>query len=195
MPDHTALRTRAQKAELALARAQGQIAGMEQAALKQSPAAISPLDAEIARQTAEGIDEVDMTIPPSVIRADKLWEAQQRNQVVEQDKRKALVGEQDKSATVARGKNADWDAIVLAGQQLLTQGELLDIQNAGADYGDMAYKKCQAAVERNKPVETEKTAPEKKPEQVVEDDVKAPTQKEILAEVDGDPVAIAATQL
>ncbi len=192
---HVALRKRAQEAELGQARLQGRVEAMTQMQTQQAPAVKSPLQLEIERQTAEGIAEEDMVISPKIIQTDKIHDKQVANQKAETDKQNALKNQQGVSADKSRVKYTDWQDVVTLGQRHLTAGELLDIQNAGADYGELAYSKCEAALERVKPEPEKKAAAlEKELEQSKEKD-KVPTQQEILDDIVADPVAIAASQL
>jgi hypothetical protein len=194
----TALRTRAQMAEIAQARAEGELAGIRQA---QAPPAKSPLDVEIARQAAEGIAEEDMTISPKVIRAHELYKEQVANQEAAARAAQELAVQQQVSKAKAIAVHDDWYDVIAAGQALLTPGELVDLNAAGVDFGESAYKKCIEAIERNKPAQ--EAAPEKKPDESeaekkareAAEAAKVPSQEEILAEVGGDPDAVRASQL
>ena len=187
----TALRHRAQAAELEAAELKGRLAGIQEANAKAAPPAVSPLDAEIARQVAEGIPEDEMTVSPAIYRKQEIFKEQVANKkaTTKATAEKAAIMEQSRAK--AKADIADWDDVVTAGQVLLTQGELLDLENAGADFGEQAYTKCKAATDRAKPKtdtpapdnesgEPETKAAQKKPEPL--------TQQEILDAVgDADP--------
>lgn len=191
----TALRTRAQRAEISEARALGKLEAMEQAQAQQAPAVKSPLDLEIARQAAEGIAEADMTISPAVVRAQELHNKQIANQEAATKAANELAVAQQTSKAKAIAKHEDWQAIINAGQGFLSAGELLDLNNAGVDFGEKAYAKCIEVIECNKPEpEKPETAPKKKPDEP-EADEKVLSQEELLAEVGGDPDAVRASQL
>ena len=194
----TALRTRAQMAEIAQARAEGELAGIRQA---QAPAVKSPLEVEIARQAAEGIAEEDMTISPKVIRAHELHKEQIANQEATARAALDLAVKQQASKAKAVATHDDWYDVIAAGQSLLTPGELVDLNAAGVDFGEKAYKKCTEALEREKPAK--EAAPEKKPDEseaekkareAAEAD-KVPTQEELLAEIGGDSDAVRVSQI
>ena len=196
---HTALRTRAQTAELAQARAEGKLEAYEQA---QAPAVTSPLDAEIARQAAEGIAEEDMTVSPSIIRAQEQHKEQITNQEAATRTAQNLAVEQQTSKAKAVAVHDDWQDVIDRAGSLLTPGELVDLNAAGANFGEAAYAKCTEAIERNKPVQ-KVAAPEKKPDEseaekkvrVAAETAKVPTQQEILAEISGSDEAIRVSQL
>ncbi len=193
----TALRHRAQAAEVEAAELRGKLEGIQEATTKAAPPAVSPLDAEIARQAAEGIPEDEMTVSPAIYRKHEIFKEQVANQkTVEQAKadKNAIM---DESKAAAKLKNPDWVDIVTAGQGHLTPGELLDLENAGVDFGEQAYAKCKAATERANP-KTETPAPETKPgepeKKVEAKKPELPTQQEIL-DAAGDPVIAAAMEL
>ncbi len=189
---HTALRQRAQAAEIKAANLQGQLTTMQQQQAVQAPAPKSPMDLEIERQVAEGIDEEDMTITPRIYREQKLYEQQIANQTAQAESNRQLGTMQLASATKAKAGHEDWQEVVLAGEALLSQGELLDIAAAGDNFGELAYTKCKAVLERNKSKTDTSAAPEKKPsEQEVKDKKEAeeklkaekepPSQSDVLA--------------
>lgn len=213
--EHTKLRTRAQTAEIKNAKLEGRLEAIEAAQAKSIPAAISPLDAEIARQRLEGIEDDEMTISPTIYRKDQLWNKQRDNQVADATKTANLKHAQGVSADAMRAKHADYDEVLIAGQVHLTQGEFLDVQNAGfdgqnpnVDYGELAYNKCKAALERANPDKKTETAPnlsesekaeaaKKAAEEAAKKEIVVPTQEEILAagREQVDPVAVAASQM
>ena len=193
----TALRSRAQAAELEAAELKGKLAGIQEAATKAAPPAVSPLDAEIARQAAEGITEDEMTISPAIYRKHELFKEQVANQKAETQAKTDKAAIMEQSRAKAKTDIPDWVDVVTAGQGNLTPGELLDLENAGVDFGKEAYAKCKSAIERAK-AKTETPAPEKKPgEPEKEAEAKKPeppTQQEIL-DAAGDPAIAAAMEL
>lgn len=196
--EHTALRQRAQTAEVARARAEGKVAAMEHQRTVEQPAPKSPLQSEIERQTADGILEEDMTVSPKIIKEQELYNQQVANQTAEASRKEQLDAQRSISGNKAMAVHDDWQNVMLAADGLMTEGELLDIANAGENFGEKAYTTAQGAIERNKPVtETTETAPEKKQSES-EADVKkekVPTQQEILKDLDVDPVIEAASLL
>jgi len=194
---HAALRQRAQQAEIARARAEGELAALREQQTRQAPAsAKSPLDLEIERQAAMGIDEEDMTISPKVIKANDIYNQQVANQKAEKAAREELAAKQTASAHKAMTIYPDWSQVVQAADGLLTQGELLDITRAGDNFGEIAYEKAQAALARNKkPEPNTSTAPEKKQSKSEAEKAKVPTRQEILDSISADPQTIAAAQL
>lgn len=193
---HAALRKRAQGAEIALARAEGELDAIKKQQASQGPDAKSPLDLEIERQTAEGIPEDAMSVSPSIIRANDLYNQQVAHQAAEATKKHELGDIQVISARKAKANHDDWMEVVAVGDGLLTPGELLDITSAGVDFGEIYYAKLQDAIARNAPKSETKTetAPEKKPSKS-EAEEKVPTQQEILKDIQADPQTIAAAQL
>lgn len=192
---HIKLRERAQVAEVARARAEGELTAMKEQQARSAPAAKSPLDLEVERQAAEGVPEEDMTISPAIIKANDLYNQQVANQATAAKAKEELGIKQTASANKAKAEIPDWQEVVLAGDSLLTQGELVDIAAAGADFGQVAYDKCKAAIERNRPSSESKAnaAPEK--EQSESEAETVPTQSAILKDLDVDPATQAAAQL
>lgn len=197
----TKLRQRAQDAELRAAKAEGVIEGMSKTAEKAAPPSVSPIDAEIARQVAEGVEEEDVTISAALYRKQKQYELQVANKESKAAASETLVAAQNQSIAAARLVHDDWDEVVKAGEQHLTQGEMVDIRAAGDNYAAEAYAKCKAATERAKP-KTDNAAqqtsrPESKTTPEPESTKKnVPTQDEILAVVGNvDPQIAAAAAL
>lgn len=202
----TALRARAQQAELDKARLEGELTALRQQQTQSAPAPKSPLEAEIERQAAAGIDEEDMTVTPKVYREQQAWEKQQAEQAAQQKAAEKLAKEQLASVVKARGDHDDFDEVIKAGDALLTKGEVVDLSEAGVDFGERTYAKCKAVLEAhakaNAKSQTEtETAPEsEQSESEAEAKVatkKVPTQQQILKEVaeQSDPQAVAAAQL
>jgi len=129
---HTALRGRAQDAEIAQARAEGKLEALQSQNL--ATATVSPIDAEIARQKAEGIDEEDMQISPAVIKADKQYERNQAAIAAEATAKQQLGQLQVGSMNTAKLVHDDWQDVVNAGQSLLTPGQAIDIAAAGDNF-------------------------------------------------------------
>lgn len=192
---HVALRHRAQTAEIAQARAEGELDALKQQQASQAPTAKSPLDLEIERQTAMGIPEDDMSVSPRIIRANDLYNQQVANQAAESNRQHELGKIQVVSLRMAKANHEDWMEVVVKGDSLLTKGEVLDIVNTGEGFGELYYAKLQEAIERNAPKSESKTepAPEVKPSKSEAE--KVPTQQEILKDIKADPLTIAAAQL
>lgn len=175
----TALRSRAQTAELRAERAEGVIEGMKQAATKAVPPAKSPLQ---LRAEQEGVSVGEVQMDGALYEAQRTYDQQIVNQKTATDAKTAKAEIMENSRTAAKAKHADWRDIIAAGEGNLTPGELLDLENAGADFGDKAYEVCKVAIERAKP-KTETPAPEKKPgepETKAETKQEPPSQQEIL---------------
>ncbi len=188
-----------QSALVEAAELRGQVKGMQEATVKAAPPPVSPLDAEIARQAAEGIAEDEMSISPTIYRKHEHWKEQVANQKATDDAKAEAAKVIDASRTASRAKHADWNEVTIAGEVHLTPGEMLDLENAGMDFGEKAYDKCKAAIERAKP-KTDSSAPEKKPgepEKKAETEKQEPlTQQEILDAVGAvDPETEAAMKL
>jgi len=196
----TALRTRAQEAEaiaqqnaIDLATAQGELN-----ALRNKPTATSksPLEIEIERQAAEGLTEDEMTVSPVVVRAEAVYQRQIDEQAAQTRTRAEIASVQTKSVKKATAKYSDYKAVTNQGEVLLTRGELVDIASETDNFGEIAYAKCKAAIERFAPAK-----PETKPEVIADaapnknqsESVVVPTQQEILKGVD--PATALAAQL
>jgi hypothetical protein len=196
--EHTALRQRAQQAEIEKARLEGQLAVLQQQQTRQAPPEQSPLELEIARQATEGISEDEMVIPAKILRAEKQYERQVANQQAQQQSQQALLAQQAASAKSAMTTHTDFVDVVKVGEALLTPGEYLDCKNAGADFGDVIYAKCKAAIERNAPkVKSDSTpppaTPKTKPSESKVESREIPSRSEILNSVD--PITAAAALL
>ena len=194
---HTALRDRAQAAEVAQARAEGQLAAINEAAKNQAPAVKSPMQTEIDRQTAEGIDESDMTFSPRVFKAELDHRDQVTAQTATAKATDALHATQVASTNAAKGRHEDWQTVVSTAYASMTPGEILDIEREGENFGEVAYAKAQQVLARNATVSKTEAAPEKKSESEAEEkkEEKVQTQDEILADLTVDPDAIRAAQL
>jgi len=192
--EHTALRSRAQAAELEAAELKGRLAAMTEMQTKQTPAAKSPLDLEIERQAAEGIDEDDMVISPALYRKQQIYDKQIANQQAEARAKEEINAKRLSSVNNAKAKYDDWQTVIDAGGSLLTKGEVVDLEDAGVDFGEKTYKKCLAAIERSKPAST--TKQKQTPSELEAVRTKLPSQKEILAGIEGiDPLTAAAALL
>jgi len=191
---HAELRKRAQAAELREAELKGQLSAIQQMQVKQAPAAKSPIDLEIERQTAEGVLEEDMIITPALYRKQRIYDQQVATQAAQTAAKQALGTQQVASANKAKIEHDDWQQIVTVGESLLTAGEMLDISNAGADFGELAYEKCRAAIANSKSkTKSSETAPEKTSKPKTEE--KVATQAKILADTHVDPIVAAVAKL
>ena len=200
--DHTALRQRAQAAEVEAATLKGRLQGIQDAQAHAAPAVKSPIEVEAARQITAGEinNEEEMAITPALYRKQKLYETQQANAATKATAEKQLRIQQGSSKTKAMAAHEDFNEIILAGQDHLTAGELVDLENAGADFGELCYGKCKAAAERAKP---EKPAPNKdeseseaaEEKKAAEEAAGIQSQAEILKGLGGDPIADAAALL
>lgn len=197
----TALRTRAQQAEVAQARAEGELAALKQVQSQQVPAPKSPLQLR-AEEEEVSIGEVKMD--GALYEAQKEHDQQIATQATQAEATRKLGVQQLASTNKAKAAHEDWQKVVLDGQALLSPGELVDIGAAGDDFGELAYAKCATALAQNKS-ETD-AAPEKKlskseaeakakAEAEAKAKEKVPSQQEILKGVEGDPASIAAAQL
>lgn len=192
---HTALRDRAQAAEIAQARAEGQLAAIKEQTAAQTPAAKGPLQLEIERQTADGIDEANMTVSPKIILAQQAHDRIIAEQATTTKANEARVSKQRESTALSRVKHEDFDTVVNTGLALMTRGQRADIEDEIDNFGENAYAKSQEAITRNaKPESKTETAPEKKQSES-EAEEKVPTQKEILDDLNTDPATEAAANL
>lgn len=174
----TALRHRAQAAELEAAELKGRLAGIQEVNAKAAPPAKSPLQLR-AEQDGVAVDEVQMD--GALYQAQRRHDDQVANQKAETKAKADKTAALKKSMDAAKANNADWQDVISAGEQHLTPGEMLDLENAGVDFGEQAYVKCKAAIERNKP-KTETPAPDKKPGEP-EEEAETPSRDEILADI------------
>jgi hypothetical protein len=174
--------------EVAMAELRGQINSLQQVNVTQAPAAKSPFE---IRAEEEGVPVAEIQVDGALYQAQTAWDKQQENARAQAEADKAAKIELFTSMTNAKAAHDDWQAVVDAGDRFLTAGERLDVENAGANFGEVAYKLCQAARERNKPVE--KAAPKlSESEQKAKDEAdaakkaaeaeKARSQTEILAD-------------
>ena len=189
--EHTALRQRAQQAEVAQARAEGELEAIRQKAV---PAVKSPLDLEVERQAADGIAEADMTVSPALIREQQAYDLKMGEQAAVANRKQAIEVVQVASANKAKAAHPDWQEVIAAGDGLLSAGEILDIAATGEGFGEMYYEECRAAAEKNVPKSESETntAPETN---TSESEAVVPTQQEILKDIQADPQTIAAAQL
>jgi len=198
---HTALRTRTQAAELEAATLRGRIEGLQEAQTKAAPAQMSPIEIEAARQIAAGdiSTEDEMAISPALYRKQKVYETQQANVAAKATAENQLRLQQGASKTKAMAAHDDFNDVIMAGQNYLTQGELLDLENAGADFGEQCYGKCKQAAERAKPEpKPEKPAPNEsksEAEKAAKEKAEVQSQAEILKGLGGDPIADHAAML
>ncbi|MEE9354790.1 MAG: hypothetical protein V3U75_04295 [Methylococcaceae bacterium] len=191
---HTALRQRAQAAEVAQARAEGQLSAIKETAAAQAPAVKSPMQTEIDRQVAEGIDEADMTFSPRIFQAELDHREQVTSQTVATKAHNETVAKQRASSEAARLKHDDYSAVVEAGLAQMTKGQILDIEGEVANFGENIYAKSQAIIAANAKPDPETPAPKEEPSEP-EAEEKVPTQDKILADLEVDPDTARAAQL
>jgi hypothetical protein len=165
------LRTRAQAAEMREAELIGKLSMVN---ATNAPPQKSPLE---VRAEEEGVSVGEVALDGALYQAQKDYDAKiARNQAARESEDAAVqVRVQSKKVSVA--KHPDWEQVIAAGEILLTKGEMLDLQNAGADFGEAAYNKCTAAIVKAKPKE-DPPAPKKEPSEPETKPV--PTQDEIL---------------
>lgn len=151
-------RSEKQDALVAQARAEGKLEALQSQNIK--TATVSPIDVEIARQKAEGIEEEDMQISPAVIKADKLFEQQQTANAAEAQASQQLGVLQVASLNTAKLVHDDWQETINNGQTLLTSNEAKYLAGTGDGFGELAYELCQKAIARSKPDTKTEAAPE-----------------------------------
>lgn len=188
-------RTRAQNAELATARLQGQLDA--QTAQNTQAAAVlekSPIQLEMEKQGVSSIDDLELSTGETIrlMNQNQGWKENQTKKDAEQQVKDV----QAQSREAAKAKYPDWMEVVVGNQDHLTIAEAAILTNAGADFGELAYEKCKVAAERMKP-KTEEVAPEKKPgEPEPKLKAKVLTQDEILAaEAGADPRTLAVADM
>lgn len=191
---HAVLRRRAQAAEVAQARAEGELNALRQAATTQVPAVKSPLELEIERQAAAGVAREDMTVSPDIIIEQQTHTQRIANQATQVKATRELQTKQLASTSRAKIAHEDWQQVVGAAFPQMTPGETLDIEREGDNFGEVAYAKAQEVIARNLTPETKtETAPETKTSESEAD--KVPTQQEVLDGLQADPATIAAAKL
>lgn len=192
----SALRKRAQEAEIREAELKGRLEEVTKANTKLAPPTKAPLDIEIERQTAAGIDAADMTVSPTVVRAQSQYDAQVARKAASTLAANNLKAAQGESIAEAKLVHEDWGEVVKAGQGLLSEAALNKLNKAGDRFGISAYEICQAAVEdkaaadaaralkAKKPDDDLNIAPETKPSKSGAPAKKhVPTQDEIISAV------------
>jgi len=196
--EHTALRARAQQAELAAARLAGELEATRRIQASSAPSTKSPLELEMERQSAQGIDEEDMTISPKVIRDENAYQRQLAAKMVQEQTDAQFRAVQNASINQARIAHEDWQNVIDAGQNFLTKAELAYIEKS-ENAGEASYEMCQRAIARSKPqavTESVKPVAPKKPSGPEKEKEKVPTQEEILAGIDNiDPMVLAVALL
>lgn len=187
----TALRSRAQAAEVEAANLRGQLSTLQ----VQAEPTKSPMEIEIERQAAEGIDEEDMTISPAIYRKDQAFQKRLAEESAVLTADNTLREAQLASTATAKIVHEDWQDVMTKAVPHMTKGEMLDIENAGADFGEVAYAKAQEVLLRVNPKAAPETSEPEPEEKVVETKGKTPTQDEILADLAVDPMVEAALKL
>jgi hypothetical protein len=148
--EHTALRSRAQTAEVDNARLKGQIDILTAQQTTEAPVNVSPVDREIARQREEDPDltDDDIVITAKTFRDQEAWKVQTANQASEDAAASDLKVQQAISVQTAYKVHDDYMDVINQGDKLLTEGQLLDCRNAGADFGEKSYQMCKSAIEK-----------------------------------------------
>ena len=155
--EHTALRGRAQAAELKAANLEGQLTQLQQNTEQTEK---SPMDSEIERQRRdEGVEnEEDMTFSIALHRKQQAFDKQQTEQATATSVRQARSEAQLSSRELSMIEHPDWQTVVNAAIKHMTKGEMLDLESEGENFGEKIYAKSQQVLERVKPVKP--TAPE-----------------------------------
>ena len=183
-------RSAKQDALVAQARAEGKLEALQSQRIE--TATVSPVDVAKAAYIKENGDLEGFTFSVELYDQQEAYKAHQATKAAQGEAATALASQQATSIHTSRIAHEDWQEVINVGEKLLSKGEHLDVTSAGADFGEIAYAKCKAAIERNKPVTKETSAaPKLKPsEQEAEEKKKAaekekvtPSQKEILAGV------------
>jgi len=169
---HTALRSRAQTAEIEAAELRGKVSIMQQQQVKQTPPAVSPIAEYIAQQKAEGVEDDDIVINAPLYQKQRVYDAQVANETAANTAANDRAVAQATSTRAAMQVHTDWQEVIDKGQSLLSKGQHLDVISAGKDFGELAYAKCKAAIERNKPEPEPKAepAPKKEPSEQTGDE-------------------------
>ena len=176
------LRTEKHGTEVAMAEMRGQINSLQSANVTQAPAAKSPLE---LRAEAEECSVGEVQMDGALYRDQAAWDKNQANLRSQDD----LVAIQSQSAAAAKIVHEDYGQVLADGEELLNRKDLSAINKAGANFGEVAYERCQAAIKRNKPVE--EAAPELSESEQKEKDAadavkkaaeETKSQTEILAE-------------
>ena len=185
--EHTALRTRAQEAEVRAANLEGQLSAVQN---RTAVATKSPMEIEIERQTADGIAEEDMTITPALYRQQQVFDSQQAEQTATSAALATKQSSQLASTNLAKAAHTDWQQTVTAAFPHMTKGEVLDIETETKNFGERAYAKAQEVLKRVNPdpaPETELSKSEAEAKVKADAEVKAkadaekvPSQDEVL---------------
>jgi hypothetical protein len=193
--EHTALRKRAQSAELEAANLRGQLEATSRTAQTQTPEK-GPLQLEIERQVAEGIDEADMTVSPKIILAQEAYAKAVNEQAATANAQQAVTTKQRASAALSKVKHDDFQTVINEGLALMTRGQIADAEDEIENFGENLYAKSQEIIAKNaKPESETETAPEEKPSESEAEKEKVPTQTEILDSLNTDPATAAAIDL
>jgi hypothetical protein len=176
---HTALRTRAQEAEVAAARAEGALDALKSHNI--ATATVSPLQAAKAAYIAENGDAEGFTMSVELYEQDTAYKDAQAAKAADVNANQQLEVLQSASLNTAKLVHDDYEDVIIAGRALMTPGEKLDVNSAGDNFGELAYKTCKAAIERNKPVEKVTEAAPETESSKLEAEKKAAAEKEELA--------------
>ena len=150
---HTALRERAQKAEIEAAELRGKMSVLENQNVK--TATVSPLQQAKADYLEEYGDLEGFNISVDLYEKQEAYKEHQAALAQENAATQALELSAARSMKVAELVHDDFNAVVEAGKASLTPGEILDLKAAGEGFGGMLYEKCKAVIERDKPVTKE----------------------------------------
>ncbi len=183
---HTALRSRAQTAEVAQARAEGKLEALQGQNIK--TATVSPLDAAKTAYIEENGDLEGFSFSVELYESQEAYKAHQATEAVKSDAAFTLANEQAVSVRSIRLVHDDYDAVINEGEALLTKGEHLDVISTGAKFGTFSYAKCKAAIERAKPVEKTEAAPKTELSKLeAEAKVKAEAEAKVKADAEKVP--------
>lgn len=193
---HTALRGRAQKAEIEAAELRGKVSVLQSQQIETTT--VSPLDTAKAAYIKENGDLDGFTLSAELYEQQEAYKAHQATKTAEGEAAITLANQQATSIHASKLVHDDWQEVLDAGEKLLTRGEHLDITSSGEKFGELAYAKCKAAIERSKPVKETSAAPETKTSEQEakakkKADEEAPSQADILA--NASPAAAAAFKL
>ncbi len=152
-------RSEKQGALVAQARAEGKLEALM--SQRMETATISPIETAKDAYIKENGDLEGFTLSVELYEQQEAYRAHQATKAAQGDAATALANQQAVSLNASKIVHDDWQDVINVGEKLLSKGEHLDVTSAGADFGEVAYAKCKAAIERNKSAKETSAAPKK----------------------------------
>ena len=158
---HTALRTRAQDAEIAKAHLEGKLEALQNQNVQ--TAVVSPLQTAKEAYIAENGDLDGFAMSVELYEQDTAFKDNQVTQAAEIANQQALGVLQSASIQKSRLLHDDFNEVIAEGQKLMTDNEYRYVSGSSGDYGELAYEMSQKAIARSKPAPVVVPTPENKP--------------------------------